>query len=252
MTDKITDLPQDKITDYLQKIYHTPSNTLSKINCTDGETPIEIGKKQLCLFLHSKLTFLQENDLFIPPDEWVAENISYLDRGYFGLVFVRKLGRQKLAIKVMKINYEEDFVKEVTNQQQCQQISPKIYDYYMCRCQDSIIGIIVMDYLEGYVPDYKIGPILEEQYKWCLANPDFMCIFKNGLKTLRKNINSTIDTLVNDNNINIADFQTMINPNTFDVKVIDLGMSETIEDSEKETVANDLKSSFDYLFTPFE
>lgn len=38
----------DKVTDNLKRIYHNPRDELSKINCTEGEVPINIGKRQLC------------------------------------------------------------------------------------------------------------------------------------------------------------------------------------------------------------
>lgn len=72
-------------------------------------------------------------------------------------------------------------------------------------------------------------------------NTDFMNIFKNELEVLKSNINNTVDSIIDNYNLNILDFQTMINTNTFQVKIIDFSLSRNIPDREKEKLKLVLK-----------
>lgn len=257
--DDCNNIPNDAVTDYLTHYRCEPNETLESIcniDCDIQSDLISKGRQQLCKSLSCKMLILEKNDLFTPPYEWSLYSdrrtgIAYLDRGYFGLVFLRRLGSEMLAVKIIKMNGlsndDSNLINEVSNQllAASSNISPKIYDYYKCNCYSGNYAIIIMEYLDGYLPDYKFRIHLEQIKNFIHKHPVQLLELKEKILILNKSIEQIIIQLVDNCNLNIPDLQLMINPTTFDVKIIDFGISEKILDSSKENI----KAEFIRKFT---
>lgn len=248
-------IDQTKINQYLKEIYFSNNTNHFDIEC--NQTPPN-GKTELCKYLANKLDYLHENNLFLPPDQWktlrTRHDIAYLARGYFGLVFWTKIidgpNISYIAIKIMEIYERSSFMNEVYHQMRASGIgiSPKIYDYYICQCNKTY-GLIIMEFLDGYMPDYELYPIIAKKANKLNWNDAISrTIFKNELKLLQTSINTTINKLIDEAQIVIPDFQIMIHPKTFQIKVIDFGMAEPVGNKDPSVLKHDIKKTYDYLF----
>ena len=217
---------------------------------------IDRGREELSKVLYSKIQYLKDADLFKPLDEWDWKSpnneISYVDRGFYGLVFKSNHAQTNLAIKVIPISEDksqglldqEKFNREVELQKETSMynISPKIYDNFIYQyAGDKIIklGVIIMEYLEGYINDFKY--INEKTDHRLKVNID---------KILKDNIIRTINILVDICRIDIIDFQTMVDPITFDIKIIDFGQAKKFdpETTDIDEIKKSLASRLGILF----
>jgi len=120
-------------------------------------------------------------------------------------------------------------------------IAPRIYDYYMCKC-DNAYGVIIMEYLKHYITDTDMYIYLLE-----VKHTFGKLYFAKVSVLLRQNIENALDILVDNCNLSIPDCQLMVNPINCDVKLIDFGLAECIV-GDKESYKNQLKAAFHYLY----
>ena len=191
--------------------------------------------------------YLDERDQFQAPESWKLrsgrDQLRYLARGHFGLVFIKRVGSTSVVLKITKLGSEDDFETEVRNQTLAAKygIAPTVFDSFVCTNHVSKgwwgYGVIVMTFLENYIP-------LED-----LRNRK---LTEKSVQTLLGNLFRIVDELVNQCELNIIDFQLMVNPVTLDVQIIDFGLAEKILDSvNKKEIQDELFIKQCNYFTDF-
>ncbi len=238
------DYPLKDVTPYL-------SFLLNK--AVDEKTPepdsrlVARARQQLCDALVDHFYYLDERDQFQAPESWKLrsgrDQLRYLARGHFGLVFIKRVGSTSVVLKITKLGSENDFETEVRNQTLAAKygIAPTVFDSFVCTNHVSKgwwgYGVIVMTFLENYIP-------LED-----LRNRN---LTEKSVQTLLGNLFRIVDELVNQCELNIIDFQLMVNPVTLDVQIIDFGLAEKILDSvNKKEIQDELFIKQCNYFTDF-
>ena len=184
-----------------------------------------VARKQLCDSLGAHFQYYEQQGEI--PQEWLEQRmplrnqLQYLNKGFFGLVFTKRSGKDIFALKIIKIDRnnpesEDTFNREVRTQTcvATHEIAPKIFDAFVCSTKG--YGIIVMEFLEGYIPFHELP-------KDKLTETD--------VTTLLGNLFRIVDVLVNTCKLYIDDFQLMVNPTNWDIQIIDFGCTEDISNN---------------------
>ena len=189
------------------------------INCTSNH-----GASQLC---HELVNLVTNPEL--ENENFHRSGYGFLGRGMFGTVFERKVGRDRYAIKIIQhVERIRNFRQEVDLQQTAASamLAPRIYDHFICQCNDKTYGIIIMDLLKNYVSHGLVQTALQT-----MGNIGSQ--IAHALNNRLEQILRTLQGL----GIQIVDFQIMYHPNIMlaldargvpneSIQVIDFGFTE--------------------------
>ena len=180
------------------------SNVINGIGLVEGTTLNCIrndGPSQLC---HELVNLVRNPEL--QTQDFHRSGYEFLGRGMFGTVFERRVGRSRYAIKIVEnvLRFRE-FRREVELQQLAaySSLAPHIYDYYRCRCEDRIYGIIIMDLLQDYVSHGRVQQTLNQ-----MRNSGMNGLANQLANALNQRLSVILHELSN-LGIQIVDFQIM-------------------------------------------
>ena len=214
---------------YLSDIMrHTNKKNGALLDCTKNSRD---GTNELCFLLSNAVESKKRS---MP---------RYVGHGAFGTVYIIKVGRSEIALKHVEIYSPEKFQEEIDYQREVASagIAPQIYDYFYCTCNGKLYGTILMEYLKGYMREYKLYEFIEKS--------QLPLEYINQI--MRPVIQKTIDIIniiVDHFHLKIGDFQIMIKNDLSDVKVIDFGLAEKINPGENiEEIKQAMKNRIFYL-----
>lgn len=238
------DYPLKDVTPYLSFLLN---KTVDEKTAEPDSRLVARARQQLCDALVEHFYYLDERAQFQAPEKWKLrsgrDQLRYLARGHFGLVFIKRVGSTSVVLKIAQLGSEDAFETEVRNQTLAAKhgIAPTVFDSFICSNCDSKrwwgYGVIVMTFLENYIP-------LED-----LRDTN---ITEKSVQTVLGNLFRIVDELVNRCKLNIIDFQLMVNPVTLNVQIIDFGLAEKIPASvNKKEIQDELFINQCNYFTDF-
>ena len=229
------------IEEYITNIYDTNQSkgiyNGKEIDCKSVSGAMLLAKQ----LIYNEKLFREGDPNKLPAIELPRrETFGYVGHGAFGIVFVKRVGRPGKSENLFacKIIESEDIDTKLYNEVYYQKlaakenIAPLVYDYYLYKCDDGKSrGVIIMEYLNNYIKGYEFNAKYEEldkYYKSHNSQSPVPTIFR----AVSKNLN-LLESKLKELKINLPDFQTnfMINTQTYDVKAVDFGMAQPIQET---------------------
>jgi hypothetical protein len=203
----------------------------AEVNCFEQSGAYLLANK--IVYIEKEVRkIVDDNDL---PMEGRSET-PYVGHGAFGMVFKITVGapnkdENMFAIKIIDNVNSVQLITEFEFQLKAAEIAPQVYDYFLYKCEDGKTrGFIIMQYLKGYIPGYKMNELLQkdlELYQKSGMEKAGESLYRDRIRkinALLAGVNGKLEEL----NIDLPDFERnfMLKMDLTDIKALDYGLAQ--------------------------